>query len=677
MVEKRDPITMDDGFDFDETKAPSEVEEKPVEDVPEVKIKATLDSRYPLKWQNEIDLHTKINTTIILEGNVNDKQIYIDKDNQVAIKSTEKWLYDYLHEIGYNTVIFFNHVQGFYWKKDKSEYERFLKLVKSGEKNMSETELSNNSLGSDTSLFGGESIGDILAAMRNTKEAVAVVMTDVSRYISKPDSISDLDHYRFSRLSLATKHIVGPAKSEIHNILFLITEKVNDIPAWFYLSNPLVKTITVPLPDLNIRKMYIDAYYDNFPEAEGETESDIEKNKETFVAYTDNFMIVDLDSLRNLMTNENIPVSKIAKGVNKFKYGTDENPWEDENLRKELSNIEDKLKERVKGQDAAIKKASAVIKSAVLGLAGLQHSSSKSKPRGILFLAGPTGVGKTELAKAISEWLFKTEERVIRFDMSEYSQSHTDQKLLGAPPGYVGYEQGGQLTEAVKRNPFSVLLFDEIEKAHPTILDKFLQILEDGRMTDGKGETVYFSDTLIIFTSNLGMYEEVRDKDGFITKKETVLYDEDGCNEEDESKSIAKYDSYSKKILNAINYYFTIKIERPEIKNRIGENFVVFDFISYDAARKIADKQIDKIKFNLKNGKNIILNLEDEAKNDIFMELIKDEHIKQGGRGVGNVIENMVIRPLSDYLVNHMIFDNATINIKSITKTKGGFVFND
>ena len=373
------------------------------------------------------------------------------------------------------------------------------------------------------------------------------------------------------------------------------------------------------------------------------------------------------------MINEKIPVSKVASGVSKFKYGVDENPWEDDRLKKELNNIENKLRERVKGQDSAVRKAANIIKSAVLGLAGLQHSSSKSKPRGIMFLAGPTGVGKTELAKSISEWLFKTDSSVIRFDMSEYSQAHTDQRLLGAPPGYVGYEQGGQLTEAIKKNPFSVLLFDEIEKAHPSILDKFLQILEDGRMTDGKGETVYFSDALIVFTSNLGMYREERDEHGFVKKVPTVSYGDDGCNEANDAKQLELYNDYSSKILEEITKFFTLKIERPEIKNRIGENFIIFDYISYKAASEIAEKQIKTIIDNLKRTKEIELSLSNQAYESIYSELKKDEHISQGGRGVGNVIENMLIRPLSDYLVEHQLFGECSLVIKDIKRNKGNF----
>src|SRR6185369_7733636 len=162
-------------------------------------------------------------------------------------------------------------------------------------------------------------------------------------------------------------------------------------------------------------------------------------------------------------------------------------------------------------QQAAVVKALYIIKRAATGLSGAQGSKAGGKPRGVMFLAGPTGVGKTELAKTMTELLFGDERAYVRFDMSEFSAEHADQRLLGAPPGYVGYDAGGELTNAVKERPFSVILFDEIEKAHPRLLDKFLQLLDDGVLTSGRGERVFFSETIIIFTSNLGIYKTDRE----------------------------------------------------------------------------------------------------------------------------------------------------------------------
>lgn len=211
---------------------------------------------------------------------------------------------------------------------------------------------------------------------------------------------------------------------------------------------------------------------------------------------TEGFSFTEINGLRRLCKNEKIRMRDLCDVIDLYKYGIRENPWKSLDLN-EIRNAKADFEKRVKGQDYAVTKTLDVIKRAITGMSGLQ-GSSHTRPKGVLFFAGPTGTGKTETAKTLAEIIFGDESCCKRFDMSEYGQSHSDQKLLGAPPGYVGYEAGGQLTNAVKNNPFSILLFDEIEKAHPSILDKFLQILEDGRMTDGQGNTVYFSERLCV-----------------------------------------------------------------------------------------------------------------------------------------------------------------------------------
>jgi ATP-dependent Clp protease ATP-binding subunit ClpB len=171
--------------------------------------------------------------------------------------------------------------------------------------------------------------------------------------------------------------------------------------------------------------------------------------------------------------------------------------------------LEDYLKQRVVGQDHAINSVADAIRRARAGL------QDPHRPIGSFLFLGPTGVGKTELAKALAEFLFDDEKALTRFDMSEYMEKHSVSKLIGTPPGYIGYEEGGQLTEAVRRRPYSVLLFDEVEKAHPDVFNILLQILDDGRVTDSKGKRVDFKNTIIILTSNLGaqdIMEKMQDK---------------------------------------------------------------------------------------------------------------------------------------------------------------------
>ena len=282
-------------------------------------------------------------------------------------------------------------------------------------------------------------------------------------------------------------------------------------------------------------------------------------------------------------------------------------------------------------------------------MSGLQ-GSSHTRPKGVLFFAGPTGTGKTETAKTLAEILFGDESCCKRFDMSEYGQSHSDQKLLGAPPGYVGYEAGGQLTNAVKNNPFSILLFDEIEKAHPSILDKFLQILEDGRMTDGQGNTVYFSETIIIFTSNLGIY----------------TMNENGQREANVTSDMS-YQEMSVRVREAIEEYFKLQLGRPEILNRIGENIVVFDYIRPEVAKLILNAQVNKIIKNMSTEKHIVLNVSESAITTLTEQALNN--LQNGGRGIGNVVENFLINPLSRYLFDNEIFDNASVTIDNIDIT--------
>ena len=581
------------------------------------------------KWQKEIESFKGIKSTFIIEGNINDIYPYYDEKDQlnyynldsllIKLFKIEELTVEAVIKLEYNFV-FCNPVLGFYNKK--SSVPEILK----------DFDEANNIFKND----GRESykVDDIEKLSVIIKEAlttkkekpITIVMNFAARYISSPTSLDSCENNMFINLfeaSMNAKAIKGYS-----NTLILVVEKFNDLPSWFYYNNPNVRTITIPNPDKNIRLDFIEMNYKE------ELESNL-KIKGKFIDNTEGLKNIELKELKNLYErhkkkDENY---SLLDALTMYKYGIKENMWESID-DEAVNNLENSLKDRVKGQDKAIKKVSSVIKRAVTGMSGLQHSSTGNKPKGILFFAGPIGTGKTELTKALAEVLFGDENNCIRFDMSEYSESHSDQKLFGAPPGYVGYEAGGQLTNAIKERPFSILLFDEIEKAHPSIMDKFLQTLEDGRMTDGQGNTVYFSEALIIFTSNLGITKKIIDSSGNERREMLVSIDE-------------SYEDMENKVINGIKAHF-----KPEVVNRIGNNIVVFDFIRDEVSQLIVKSQIKKINENIEKIKKIKIVISPEIL-DYYYKLAKEKNIlEMGGRGIGNMIEDRYINELSDYIFN-------------------------
>ena len=311
---------------------------------------------------------------------------------------------------------------------------------------------------------------------------------------------------------------------------------------------------------------------------------------------------VDEESVAAIISKwTNIPVSKLAEGD-----------------REKILHLEDNMKKRVKGQDEAIKLVSdAIIRSR----AGIKDPN---RPIGSFIFLGPTGTGKTEVARTLAYELFDDERHMIRIDMSEYMESHSVARLIGAPPGYVGYDEGGQLTEAVRRNPYSIILFDEIEKAHKDIFNVLLQIRDDGRITDGQGRTVDFKNTIIIMTSNLG--------------SEYILEGNPDAN-----------DMVMKELRNTF---------KPEFINRIDE-IVIFKSLSKDTIYSILDKIISDTEYRLRD-KNLHLSITDKAK-DYIVSSSYDE--KYGARPIKRFVQKNVETLIAEAIINDRIKYNSTIYI--------------
>jgi ATP-dependent Clp protease ATP-binding subunit ClpC len=280
--------------------------------------------------------------------------------------------------------------------------------------------------------------------------------------------------------------------------------------------------------------------------------------------------------------------------------------------------MEDELHKRIIGQHDAIVAVSKAIRRTRAGL------KDPKRPSGSFIFLGPSGVGKTETAKALAEFLFGEEDALIQLDMSEYMEKHTVSRLIGSPPGYVGYDEGGQLTEAVRRKPFSVVLFDEIEKAHPDVFNTLLQILEDGRLTDAQGRTVDFKNTVIIMTSNLG----TRD-----IRKTTI-----GFGTEDARDT---YDKMREKVQDELKKHF-----RPEFLNRIDDT-IVFHELTLEEVKEIVDLMLVRVKDQLESqGLDLILT--DDAKGFLGTKGYDPE---LGARPLRRSIQRLLEDPLSENML--------------------------
>ena len=628
------------------------------------------ENRIP-KWQQEMRAFLGIKSGIILEGNIYDDYPIYSYDGEIEYDGV-----DDLDEVilslvdpARTEVVYFDPVDGFYCKAGSEEGSRRLLTELCDGFDVTEsrrghgTELcvmpvrkKKTSAGERNSIYvwvseivrrtivGEQEIGQ--------KENCVFVLNFASRLnaCNPTDAEANTMFLNLLAATIGGQKTIGTGASGCNTVV-MVVDKYNDIPAWVYLNNSNIRTISIETPDRSLRRLYLENLYGFGSVGDGLANpftilanENYEPGKR-FVAETEGMKLREIHQILQLAFRKDIKPDDIGLAFRLYKYGVLDSPWEKlENST--LKDIEKTLEARVKGQPEALEKVKTVMTRAVKGLSGIQHSGVSHKPKGILFFAGPTGVGKTETAKALAEAIFGDENACIRFDMSEYRLEQSDQKLFGAPPGYVGYEGGGQLTNAVKNRPFSLLLFDEIEKASPTILDKFLQILEDGRMTDNQGDTVYFGETVIIFTSNIGMTKEIAERDehmGIKTRRVPLIEIEDP-----EVEDSAEFrELVTRKVTQAVKDYF-LGIGRPELLNRLGDdNIVVFQFINLHDAEAICDSKLKSICAAIEKEKSIRI-LTDDVLEDLHRKAVLERG--NGGRGVGNMLEREFLNPLGNEL---------------------------
>jgi DNA polymerase III delta prime subunit len=454
------------------------------------------------------------------------------------------------------------------------------------------------------------------------------VLYYLDKLVAYNSTYSDVEKLNLLRLEKVIENITP------NHRLVLVALQDTLVPIEMYTHSPKTCVLAIPRPDKADRVAYLKHRL-------GE-----HAFLELIADLADGLFLRDLDNIvASVRDARGLSEREVRRLVNKYRIGEQEDHWgalSIDMLDGALRWFRDK--EGVKGQDEPIQRVIDTLCLARAGLSGIA-SGTEAKPKGALFFAGPTGVGKTFVAKKLARFLFGTEEAFLRFDMSEFKEEHTVSKLIGSPPGYVGYERGGMLTNAVRERPFSVILFDEIEKAHPKIMDIFLQLLDEGRLTDSRGQTVFFTETVVIFTSNLG----TRTTDsrgapvGERAELDLILADP-SRDPEQKRLRIAEHFTAS------VERYFMFEISRPELLNRIGSNIVPFNCIhSPEIQRQIVLSHLNRIKEDFEDryraaGHRLAF---DETLAGWLVERHGARMAAFGARGVTDVLRSGLLIPLA------------------------------
>lgn len=564
------------------------------------------------KWQHDINQYLNLEKIICLNGNVYDKCISFNDEKGYCTVSD--FLKDLLVKKGYaeENIKYFDPILG--CADCTGDYE--LTSLTNKRSRRRPVEVLADAITKDFTQKNGQPI--------------AYIVPNASFFNVDNASISSEENDAWVKIRIA-----GQQNQNDSKIVFLFNS-FSDIPTSLTKGQFFIKIIDISMPDQTQRTQFTSAV---FPEYSLEAA--------TYVSdASDKLTLERLEAIFKDVCRKNPrPEAKqLIEAIETYFSGYSDNPWR--NIPKEkLDNLENYLNKHIKGQEVVIHQVVKQIRSICNGTAD-KLKNSKYAPKGLFFFPGTTGVGKTELCKLIATYILGDESNMITIRCNELKEAHNGQRLIGAPSGYVGYENGGELTNAVREHPFSIVLFDEIEKSHPNVWDYLMTAISDGRLTDGRGQLCTFGNTLIVFTTNLGATEASEEVDNEKAKE---------------------------KILQAIESYYKDEINRMEVFGRIKNGIIPFNKIDEKTAKEISKIKLEDFKRNYeKDGTKLVFS--DEIENWAIETCSKS--IKYGGRDVSTAVENSFVTGLSD-IADHNDIDGATVYIDSVkSQSNGDTLFN-
>jgi len=582
-------------------------------------------------WIEAVDRELVRSKHVLLHGNTSDLVLYAgttaSSETASCCMTFDKALHRYLVDSGFSLVLHFNAADGLSLV-DLSMSPDFDRACRAGSLG-AEVERVDNRLGIANDVGGA--VETIRQVLRQNQVSCAVVAHFVDQLVGDPHQHQQDDRQLLIGLKQAVQDAgFASGQNALRNSFIGVASQLTAVPAWLFVDNPRIALVPVGRPNARERRHWIGIRFQDFHGVSQLADGLQDELVRELADRTEGMSLFDISLLPRVSHTEKIDPTSPQELVRAARFGKKEDPWRGLDPAR-LASVDQVLRARVKGQEAAISHVVSTLRQAHVGIGLGSNRAHGGPPKGVFFFVGPTGVGKTELAKALAAFVFGDDDRMKVFDMSEYRQEQASERLVGAPPGYLGFERGGQLTNHVLSEPFSVILFDEIEKAHKSVNDKFLGILEEGRLTDGRGMTAYFDQSMLVFTSNLGS-KQLRHRI------------------ENSNGEFPSYEELREIYLNEVKKYFDVTLGRPELRGRYGDNIIVFDMARPELVQQICGKFLHGLREDSHRQCGLHIEFDRSVTDHISRLMRKPDNLELGGRCVRELIITEVVKPLNAFV---------------------------